>query len=51
MGIHCIIFSTFLFVESWHNKTLGSGRKMEWDFPGGPVVKNLLSSARDRFDP
>ena len=47
MGIHCIIFSTFLFVESWHNKTLGSGRKMEGDFPGGPVVKNLLSSARD----
>jgi len=47
MGIHCIIFSTFLFVQSFRNKMLGSGRKMEGDFPGGPVVKNLLSNSRD----
>ena len=44
MGIHCIIFSTFLFVQSFCSKMLASGRKMEGDFPGGPVVKNLLSN-------
>ena len=27
MGIHCIIFSTFLFVPSFRNKMLGSGRQ------------------------
>ena len=49
--LHCLTFRHLILLWSRYPKAIPTkntvSKKQPWDFPGGPVVKNLPSNAGD----